>query len=161
MGCVPALPFHQYFQRYTLTTGAIPTPVGQQGCDEAGIGDDADVRTAITKPRHGVFREQHVAAAIQIAVGVVGEGAVKHGAAIVLEQPIWLYSQGDDGTFDLWTLVRIDAGGTRPFYTQPFDLEGDGDVDLLMPASEYVDGSGWVFSLQLHENLGVLGRWGC
>ena len=88
-GCgVGALALDEPFELELLAAGPIATIVEHQEGREAAVADQPAMRARISEPGYGIRIEQHLAADIEIEVGVVEERAVEEGAPPVFEKQI-------------------------------------------------------------------------
>ena len=79
---------HQRRQVDALAAVAVAAPVREQRGDEAGVADGADMRPAVAQPHHGVLMQDHLAAAVEVVVLVVGEWRIENVPAVVFDQAI-------------------------------------------------------------------------
>ena len=68
--------------------GPVAGPVRERVGREAGVGDEAHVGTAVAEPEDGVGMGEHLAAGVEVPVGVVREGGVEEAAPVVLRQQV-------------------------------------------------------------------------
>ena len=68
--------------------GAVAGPVRERVGREAGVGDEADVGPAVAQAEDGVGVGEHLAAGVEVPLGVVGERGVEEVAAVVLRQQV-------------------------------------------------------------------------
>ncbi len=86
-GGVAAVALHEERQRDPVVV-AITAPVLQQRRGEAPVADRADVGAAVAEARHGVRVDEHLVAAVEIAVDVVEERQVDEALAVAGEHHV-------------------------------------------------------------------------
>ena len=86
-GGVAAVALHEERERDPIVV-PVAAPVLQQRCGEAPVADRADVGAAVAEARHGVRVDEHLVAAVEIAVDVVEERQVDEAFALVGEHHV-------------------------------------------------------------------------